>query len=137
MSSYAPVEVSSLKQGKFVEALDQAFDEAQQRLIEHVSEYGVTAEAVVDAKIKIKCVVDASAKGDEADYVFGIATEVQVKPPKKPAQFSTAFLSEDPGHDNRKCLFAPRGGSTVGNPRQQLMEDSEQQPFTMPPVKQQ
>lgn len=123
---FEPVKVGTIKQGKFLKALQSAFDEAQATLIEHVSEHGISAEAVVEAKIKIKCDVVQTGKAEHGDHVYGIASEVQVKPPKKPVQFSTAFLNNEA--ERGQCLFAPSGGSATGNPRQQLIRDPAGEP---------
>ena len=129
MAGFEPMTVALIKQGGFLVNLEKAFQEAQDRLIEHIEEYGLSAETSIVAKIKIKHDAPMRRKSQETDElpVFGIASEVQVNVPKKPVQFSNSFQSED--QTGRKCLFAPSGGSIKGNPRQAIMQDEEQQPI--------
>jgi hypothetical protein len=113
-TQFNPVELATIKQGEFIAACQEAFVEAQQRLLEHVDKHGQTATATVAMKVDIKYDADKES--------YAILSDVQVKAPKKPSQVTTAFVSEDPATE-KQCLFAPAGGSTADNPRQTIMHD--------------
>lgn len=121
-TQYEPVKLATIKQGEFIEACQKAFDEAQHVLIKHVEKHGITATAVMNAKVEIKY--------DATHERYGIQSEVDVKPPKKPVQIqvTTAFINDDP-ESGEPCLFSPIGGSATGNARQSIMQDSEEKPI--------
>ena len=129
-SQFEPLTVAKIKQGGFLEDLEIAFRQAQDRLIEHVARHGLTAKAIIVASLEIKYEATAESKSDKAAQsmpVFGIACDVQVKPPKKPVTYSNSFLAED--QSGRKCLFSPTGGSATGDPKQAILQDSDHNPI--------
>lgn len=127
-SQFEPLTVENINQGAFLKAFAEAFSEAQAGLFEHVRKYGVTAEAVVTAKIKIKREIKTGNATKDSDMPhFGIAADVQVNIPKQPVRYSDTFKHVD--DSGRECLFAPVGGSTTGNAQQALISDERGQPI--------
>jgi len=121
-SKHEPVELGNIERGEFVRGIGQAVQDAEKKLLEHVSEHGENAKSGVVVKIDMAYSKESGA--------VSLLTDIEVKPPKQPSRkkLTMAFIEENTDGTGA-CLFTQAGGTGEGNPHQEPIRDAAGDPI--------
>ncbi len=114
-TNFAPVELEGIEQGKFLEALREAFDTFSHDIVKYVED--------AEAKGKPGKIVGKVSADIEVQYKDGgfiLSTAVATKMPSKVRTgASMTFQAKDV--EGRSCLFAKETGTDRTDPKQQTL----------------
>lgn len=115
-TTYKPLTVELLDEGRVLRALEAEFKTAQRALCIYADKHGdksAKAKATVTLKLEIE-VVNPDDGGQ-----FVVLAKIDSKAPARPVKVTSAFGELD--EEGRPSLFARASGSTEGDPRQMVL----------------
>jgi hypothetical protein len=107
-SQFAPVELSTIKQGQFSVKCEEEFQKLQGEFIEFTEKNKTTSTAELKMSVKISY--------DEKKKSYSIITQIEPKMSKPPATVTNAFAEQTENGQMR--LWSQAAGTTKDNPRQ-------------------
>lgn len=109
---YVRLTLGMIDEGLFIGQADVDLSVLQQRLLEHVAEYGEQAE-----KAKAKLTIELTLSVESVkDSLFAVVAKSKMAVPARPA--STSLAISDVTEDGEASLFVRRSGSSADTPRQ-------------------
>ena len=111
-TQFVPIEPDLIDEGEFMEEVAGKLQEAFLQLRKHRLKFEEKAKkATVEVVAKVKMTVV-----DVNDGTTALTWEVQIKPPKRPAE--TSFAIDGFDQNSEPALLVKAGGSDESNPRQ-------------------
>ena len=107
-----PLEIDLIDEGQFVENINKALCELQEKLIAHVKKYDLRAakaKASVKAEIVLVCL-------DPEQDAYGCVASIKTTLPSAPA--SATMLMAGETQTGEDCLMCRKSGSAKDTPRQ-------------------
>lgn len=113
---YAPLSISLVDEGRFVEHMNEELLDLQKMLLAHVAKHGIaqTAGSKAELTVKITLKHEGTSEGD-----YSIKTAFSSKRPGRPVEITKAIHEVE--QTGEEALFVRRSGSDGTSPRQQKL----------------